>query len=370
MRLRGAAAPTALALAVVALVATAVWLARAARHDGEAASRPPLLHLTSSGAVAAAPGTGTGAPYELVGELPTGRPADQQVRRPAAATAADAGAVARALGIPGTPTAVRGGWVIRDGDNRLAVRAEGGWYYGLDCSPDRPVTEENLDVACAVASAAAVVPADGSAPDASAEPAPDAAAESGPTAAEARAVAGPILDRLGLAGADIDVSEGSPTTSVTAGPRAGDLDTSGWDTSLQIDADGRVTTGNGWLPTSTAGTAYPVVDAAQAFALLLARPRPLMELCMQRPDGEPGCAERPPAQVTGAHLGLVLDTDGSGPLLVPAWLFDLHGRAEPAAQVAVDPAYLATPVPPEVGPPADEPSAVPPQRGSSGPDSG
>ena len=40
---------------------------------------------------------------------------------------------------------------------------------------------------------------------------------------------------------------------------------------------------------------------------------------------------------------------GERPLLVPSWLFDIKGSTEPLAVVAVDPAYLADPLPADPG---------------------
>jgi len=86
---------------------------------------------------------------------------------------------------------------------------------------------------------------------------------------------------------------------------------------------------------------------------------------MLRRDHKPGC-ETPPANGRDRRtLGLTLDHEGSRPVLVPAWLFTVKGAAdaEPLAQIAVDPKYLAPPVPPggvPSGVNTASPNAVPP----------
>lgn len=70
----------------------------------------------------------------------------------------------------------------------------------------------------------------------------------------------------------------------------------------------------------------------------------MIEMCMRRPDGKPGCADLPPTVITGATLGLTMAQDAGRPTLVPAWLFTVRGQDEPLAQVAVQPSYLAPPV--------------------------
>ena len=375
MKVKGWAAPVALAVLVVALLGGVGWLVT--RGDGGAsAHRPSVLHLSSAagGPVAAmadsAVGATGGAPYRLVGDLPAGQPDDQQVYRLRTPTAADAATVADALGLSGTPTRVSGGWVLRDGDNRLVVRDDGGWSYGLDCVPDAPVSDEDVSVGCAVASsgvATAEPPTAGGAEPCNPEtddcvsdppmtkPVPQPTTTPGPSESEARAAAAPVLERLGLADATLTVWTGDPSATVQATPRLDGRTVVGWTTSLQIDGAGRLTGGDGWLTDPQPGDRYPVITAQRAFDLLAEQPRPMIELCAQRPDGKPGCADVPPTDITGAALGLMLDYDGQRAILVPAWLFDVKDQPDPLAQVAIDPAYVATPSPappPEPGPPA------------------
>lgn len=382
------AAPVALAVLIVAIVGGAGWLAT---RGGDSSAAPRVLHLASAGsgadmamAAGAADSTGAGggdpgvaadggggAPYRLVGDLPADRPDNQVVYRLRSASAADAADIADALALSGTPTRVDGGWVLRDGDNRLVVRDDGGWSYGLDCAPDTPVSDEDVRVGCAVVGdsgiAVATATDDGSDPcnpdtddcvrDLPAEKPPAATeptSEPGPSESEARAAAVPVLGRLGLGDATVTVWAADPTAFVQATPRVDGMTVFGWTTSIQVDGGGDIVTADGWVGDPEAGDGYPVISAQRAFELLRDQPRPMMELCAVRPDGGPGCADVPPAEITGARLGLQLDYDGQRAVLVPAWLFDLRDQPEPVVQIAVDPAFLGQPPTPDAEPPADD----------------
>jgi hypothetical protein len=81
-------------------------------------------------------------------------------------------------------------------------------------------------------------------------------------------------------------------------------------------------------------------------------------LCAVGPHGR-GCGGWSPAEVTGAHLGLLLsDLADGGKVLVPAWLFDVKGVPVPPAVVAVQKKYLPQPAQPTIRP--VPPVAVPP----------
>ncbi|MBV9292693.1 MAG: hypothetical protein JO222_09605 [Frankiales bacterium] len=91
------------------------------------------------------------------------------------------------------------------------------------------------------------------------------------------------------------------------------------------------------------GDRYPVITAQAAFDRLQSQPIAMPEICMLRKDGKPGCASIPRPRITGAHLGLMPDVDGTRPVLVPAWLFTVAGSADPIAQLAIEPSFLAAP---------------------------
>jgi hypothetical protein len=378
VKVKSWAAPLALALVVGGVVGGAA-LVTGGDGDGSGSSggRPVLLHLASAGGgralAASADSADTaagGQRYVLTGTLPDGTPADRAVYRLRGATADDAATVAAALGLSGTPTRIDGGWALRHGGNRLIVREDGGWSYGLDCAPDTPVSDESADMGCGYAVSSSVAspgskddsakgdgsdPSSGGAVDVppcepgpavdcgATDPQPVPDVSPGPSDAQARAAAEPILAKLGLGDADLTVWHGDPSTTVQASPTVDGMATIGWVTSLQINGDGDVEWADGWVDGAVPGATYPVVSAQDAFDALQSQPQPMMEMCMQRKDGKPGCADIPPAEVTGASPGLLLDYDGDKPMLVPAWLFDVKDGFDPIAQIAVDPSFLAQP---------------------------
>jgi len=368
MTLRRWTVPLSVAVVVTGVVILAVWLARGGSSaDVQPAARPHVLHLASGNAEATAMSaaadtstdqTAPGQPYKLTGTLPAGTPDDQPLWRLRGATADDAQAVANALELTGTPTRIKGGWALRDGDNRLIVRDDGNWSYGMDCSPDTPIADEDVNVGCAATSGVAVGSTDGS------DPIPVPSYPPGPSDADARAAAGQLFDRLGLADAALVVYSGDPMSTVQASPPVHGVASSGWTTTAQIDGSGDVVTADGWLSLPDRGADYPVISAQDAFDLLQAQPRPELMLCAQRPDGKPGCADIPPTEVTGASLGVMLDQDNGNPVLVPAWLFSIKGQDDPVTQIAIDPSFLGPPpTPPAVepaGPATDVPMQVEP----------
>src|SRR3954468_18789431 len=381
MSRRSVWAPVALAIAVVAVI---VGVTVAVHGGGGTTSkRPALLRLAGDGVQARAArapagadsgGRPAGSPHVIHGALPTEQPADQPVWRITAADADAAAHVARALGLDGSPTPVDGGWVLRASqDLRLAVRDDGSWSYGLDCLADQPVRDEKLDVMCASASVTAVAPAAPDSPDASTGAADDTVPTPapGPDAADARALAAPILRALGLSDAGVTVSEGTPTTTVQASYDVDGMRTVGLTTTLSFTGDARLATADGWLTDLTKGDSYPVITAPRAFELLREQPRPMIEMCLRRSDGKPGCADIPPTVITGATLGLTMAADAGRPTLVPAWLFTGEGQGEalsqgggggePLSQVAVEPSYVAAPATA-----TDTPVSVPPDGGKGG----
>jgi hypothetical protein len=294
--------------------------------------------------------SGAGGAYVVRTTLPTGKPAPAPVWRLPRATSTDARRLAEALGVSDRPVGVSGGWVARSDGHRLAVRADGSWTWAADCTPDLPIAQESLDVGCGVASTTPAVPA-------------------GPTDAAARALAEPILSRIGWADATLDVIRGAPATTVTAHRSVQATPTADWTTTLSFGANDTLTDASGWFGDPTRGRAYPLVDAARAFGLLAAQPRAMPELCQVRKDGKPGCEPIPPVVITGAALGLALRHDLGHPLLVPAWLFAVRGSAQPLVMVAVDPRWLKPPasVVPLPRGPAASPNSVTPGSAAASP---
>ena len=107
----------------------------------------------------------------------------------------------------------------------------------------------------------------------------------------------------------------------------------------------RVTSASGWLGGSRAGATYPVISARAAWQQLLHTPmiRPMMACPEPMPGGSDPLICGGPITVTGARFGLSLHEENGRPLLVPSWLFDVHGSDNALSVVAVAPRYLAAP---------------------------
>lgn len=333
-------------LLAVCSAATAAAVAGCGTQSTGGDSSLPPLQLTDAGtstralpAVGLAQGGGASG-FVLHTTLPAGTPAPAPVWRVPPATARDAARVAGALAVSAAPTAVSGGWVARHGAQLLAVRRGGTWTWGLDCSPQQPLSQENLDVMCASASGGGVAVAPGTT---TSPPSPPPTIPPGPSVERARALATPILHALGWDGATLDVAAGSPTTSLTARMNVGGTETADWLTSLTFDTSGVLVNASGWAGTPTRGRSYPLIDAARAYAMLKAEPRAAPEICQVRKDGKPGCEPIPPTVITDVRLGLALRHDLERPLLVPAWLFETQAGGTPMAVVAVDPRWLKPP---------------------------
>ena len=160
-----------------------------------------------------------------------------------------------------------------------------------------------------------------------------------PSKAEVLAAADPVLAAVGLADETARVSVYPGGGSVVVDPHVGGLETAGFSTRVDVDAQGKVNGASGWLGDPAKGDSYPLVSARTAFDAIPMGPQILS--CPVSPTG--GCQEPVPAEITGAHLGLTPAAlaDG-GAVLLPAWLFEVKGADEPVPAVAVEPRYLAT----------------------------
>jgi hypothetical protein len=363
--------------AVIAVLALAVTVA----YVGRGADEPKKLRLASgspavSRDAALAPGTGgtaAGGGYTLVGTLPEGQPDDAPVWDLAKGRAAEeqVAALAKALKA-GTAERVEGGW--RAGGLFVADTAGMPWYFA-PCATDQPLGPD-VRVGCASASGTAVAPAPADAPVASpgtgstpkaVAPPPSPAPEPDPVpAATVKAASAPVFQALGLDPATAKVQSWPYGGAATGAHTAGGLTAAGGETRVDVDRDGKVTNANGFLGDATRGDSYPLVSAQEAFEALPPMGERLM-LCPTDKDGN-GCGEVPPTEITGAHLGLMLQTiDNKDLALVPAWLFEVKGWEQPLPVVAVEPAYIAEPEPAK-----DDPAPMPvePSSGSGGGASG
>jgi hypothetical protein len=396
--------PVAGTVAAVAALAVTVALVQ---PDGHRTPRP--LRLAAGGAapgtaaadsrtMSAAPKEAGGSGYTLTGALPAGRPDDAPAYTlPKGAADRDVVAALAAALKAGTPVHGTDGW--RAGGLFVSDEPGQSWWWS-PCAADTPVASGER-VACAYASDTAVgtvapppapkpaeVPADqpdssstgsssssgssssgsGSAPAAGSNgaTAPDAPPPT-PVAAspvpepepmsksEIRAAAAPVLEALGLDVADGRVDAWPYGGSVTVGRTVGGLEAFGMETNVQVGQDGKVSGAGGYLGTPAKGDSYPLVTAQEAYDDL--PPMMTTMMCPVGPDGQ-GCQAPEPTEVTGAHLGLMVNGLADGGLaLVPAWLFEVKGWTSPLPVVAVQAKYLPQPEP--VDDPGTKPGTEP-----------
>ena len=358
---RRALAPLLAALAVVAVVLGGLAIVRSGDSPGTGSL--PVLHIGSASGGArdlAAAGWDSGR-YVLSGHLPDS-PTSAAVR-PLTATADQnrVDTLARALGL-GPATRSGDIWTARSGDAVLQVSRHPGnaWSYarhGAECPAPLPdAGSDGVVSSCAIAVAPSSLPV------------PPLDLERAASAAQR------VLTVVDKDGGDPCrrgwVDQMSGVASYLTSPREGGLPAPGLVSQLTVDASG-VVSGGGWLGGSERGRTYPLVTAASAFDALSSGPQPMIACgpplkTLQRgaplpatptvppdePSDPPGVPMPMPCRaqvvVTGGHLGLSFAWDGRTPLLVPAWLFDVKGSAEPLIAVAVDPKYLADPEP--IGP--------------------
>lgn len=338
----GRVAPLAAGVAVLALVAGSAFLLR---DDGAAPGSTdlPLLRIGAWMAAAdiaadsLAPDRGR---VVVSATLPAGPDRARVYRFPSGQ--ADAGRLADALGVEpgqvraGDAVAADQGTVLRVGTGRGSPWqfARAGAYLCLD----RLVGEG----------------ADGSVSSTCAAPPPSKrpAVTAPPSEDAARDAARSILAALGHDGDDAAIEPtntfGTAVDSLTLrlDPAVDDAPTTGLSTSVTVDADG-VLTASGWLGEPRPSDSYPVIGAREAVDRLAAMPVPLMACPESTVPVPPGPACGGPMEVTGATFGRSVQWEGAGQraLLVPSWLFAIRGATEPIAIVAVDPAYLADPLP-------------------------
>ncbi|WP_418956639.1 hypothetical protein [Streptomyces tritici] len=347
---------------------------------GDAAGTPPPLVLDGHGD-GQGPGIAPGEPdpggavYKASGALPKG-PGTAAVLRPQGkVTAAEVSALAKALGVSGTPALEGAQWRItpeRDSAGprlEVAVDAPGSWTFtrthglergdaclrGPDCPPPgakrmpggTPVSEER-----------------------------------------AKAAAAPVLKALGQDDAKLDATQVMGTERVVnADPVFDGLPTYGWATGLRVGADGELVGGSGRLKEPVKSATYPVIGAEKALARLNEAARgtdpgdiggcatdpPAAEQGRQTKPQAPPCgktAEDPaPRELTvkKAVLGLAAQFADGREALVPSWLFEVapqgSGPAHTVVQTAVAPEFLAKPKPAPTKPvPIPSDDAAPPRQ--------
>lgn len=373
------------ALAALAVTALGVSVAVVADRPGDGPPRLPLAATRAAQADAALGGATSDTGYELVGTLPGGRPddarvwllpggpADADVVR-ALARALEAGAPARegdawraggllvqdGSGQPWSWSACLDGAVSSDGEVRCAIAVPGSGGSGSSGSSGGAATGSGGGTDGSAPDTGVTSPAPPPRPGDDPSPAPEPVPEPTGTPLPVGTVqdaARPVLAALGLTLDDAEVTTTPYGGSLVVPRRVDGLDAHGYGTRIEVGADGALSYATGWLGAPRPGEAYPLITAQQAFDQL--PPRMVALLCPVGPDGK-GCQAPPPAQVTGATLGLTLQPlRGGSQLLVPAWLFALKGMTDPVSVVAVQPQYLDTG--------SDEPSTEPRPTGSDQP---
>ncbi|MEP6759805.1 MAG: hypothetical protein ABJA93_00375 [Sporichthyaceae bacterium] len=332
-------APLAAGAAVLVLVAGSTYLLR---DSGATPGSADLPLLRIGAGPAAADFASTKGRVIVSTTLPAG-PDSARVYRFASARP-DPGRLVDALGL--TPRQVRTGQAV-NADQGTVLRVGTGrgapWQFaraGAYVCLDRLVGEGSGGANSTMSSVCAT-------PQPSDQPTPS----NPPSEATARDAARPVLSAVGL---DADDAVIEPATTrgnalssrtVRVDPPVDGSPATGLTTSVTVDADG-VLTASGWLGEPSAFDNYPVIGARQAVDQLAAMPVPLMACPESTVPVPPGPSCGGPMEVTGATFGRSVHWEGPGerPVLVPSWLFDIKGGAEPIAIVAVDPAYLADPL--------------------------
>lgn len=365
---------TILAVATAVLLAGgggAYWASNPGSDSDPAASdQPPKLVLDGYGTQedsqpASQRSSARGPQYQAVGELPQDGPDSAPLYRVSGPVSEDTvRELAEALDVPGAPRSQDGGWRAggtKDGAGpvlRIRDQAPHTWTYaklGETVRPgDHPTSNQDASPSTAHQRAEPSAPKDAG---------PDARAVSEERAKQA---AEPVLEALGLSDAPVDAERTlGAVRLVTVDPRYGNLPTEGWQTVLQIGADGEVVRASGKLVTAEEGPRYPILSAEEALKKLNERgnaftPPPCAEQsaalspdtavqqdAQPEPDGPPRllpCGTSETVRVTDAELGLASHTSEGEPVLVPSWLFELKaasdGTERTVAYPAVEPEYL------------------------------
>lgn len=237
-----------------------------AKSGAQRDAKPPLLSLeTSTGSPGIAPGepdpSGGGMVYRAEGKLPDGPDKASVHRTKGAVTAAEVTALAKALGVPGTPRLDGPAWKIgadKDGAGPLLQvnkQAPGTWTFARYGASPGGDNCKKVDVC----------PSRGDTGTTGESPAGSAAVSE----AAAKKAAAPALSALGQSDADLDARQlMGAVRVVNAEPVVGGLPTYGWSTGIQVGADGQVVGGSGQLKKPVKSDEYPVLSATEALQQL------------------------------------------------------------------------------------------------------
>ncbi|MCX4822548.1 hypothetical protein OG883_22150 [Streptomyces sp. NBC_01142] len=345
----------------------------APRGDGN----PPPLALDgrtgSGGPGSIAPGEpdpNGGVVYRAEGKLPEGPDKAAVHRTKGAVTEAEVIALAKTLGIPGTPRLVGTAWKIgadKDGTGpmlQVNKQAPGTWTFARFGAAPHGDNCQKADVCRSGAGAAA-----GRGAGAGTARGTDTSDRvPGVSEEAAKKAAAPVLKALGQSDAKLDARQVMGAVRVVnAEPVVGGLPTYGWTTGIQVGADGQVVGGSGQLKKPEKSHEYPVISADEALKQLnkagesagpigiggCATPVPLEG--EQKPDapcepksGKAAAPER--LTINKAVFGLAAQYVGGQQALVPSWLFEVEPKrgAQPftLTHPAVAPKFLKGSTPP------------------------
>ncbi|MGW1839316.1 hypothetical protein [Streptomyces sp. NPDC002067] len=375
---RNRVAVVSVAAAVLVAGGGAAYWASAAGGDGpehRTAGGPPPLVLDGyqgRGQIAAGEPNPQGAAYRPVKALPDG-PGAAPVYRPRGGIAPDAvKRLAKALDVAGKVRSEGTTWKVggpaRDGRGpvlTVSKTGSGSWTfsaYGTPGGTNCALPASPGGGADGGASQAPGCPSYRGGPDAATRDDGSGAGAVSQRAAE-RAVR-PVLAALGQSDARLDAHGLSGAVrTVRADPVLGGLPTYGWQSDLQVGADGQVVGGSGQLARPVKGAQYPVLSAERTLARLNSRDGshtpgdcPSSDAAPESSGGIARCEPAPtraqqPARVTGAVFGLSVQYVSGGQALVPSWLFEVRqpgagdgpDAASTVAHPAVQPQYLTHP---------------------------
>ncbi|MFD9815949.1 hypothetical protein [Streptomyces sp. NPDC059080] len=354
----------------------AYWASAAGGGEGHGtAGGPPPLVLDGyqgRGQIAAGEPNPQGAAYRAVKALPDG-PGSAPVYRPRGGVSPDAvKRLAKALDVAGKVRSEGATWKVggptRDGRGpvlQVTKTGSGSWTYssygtpgGTNCAlPASP-----KDGADGGASEGPGCPSYRGGPDAATRD--DGSGAGAVSQKEAERAVRPVLAALDQSDARLDAHGLSGAVrTVRADPALGGLPTYGWQSDLQVGADGQVVGGSGQLAKPVKGAEYPVLSADRTLARLNSRDGSHTPGGCPSSDAAPGksggiapCEPAPtraqkPAEVTGAVFGLSVQYVSGGQALVPSWLFavvqpgagDGPDATSTVAHPAVQPQYLTHP---------------------------
>ncbi len=327
----------------------------------------------TAGADSAAPAL---APYYgkvvIPDALLAGLPDEGPVYQVGATVGADrVAALATALGVSGEPRTDDDGWVVGPGNVAVdgGVVSSGGVSTGVATA--EPGTVEPSPNASGAPDEPVPPPCPSPAPDTKdtcVTPLPPVPVSPppGPSDDAARAAAAKVFAAVGLGDAPVAVTDGWGSKDVAASPVVGGLPTVGFETRVNVDADGTIAYANGFLGTPHFDARYPLLDPRAAvdrgYGSGIEPMRDLIGAPCEVGSTCPPYPAAPDREATKVRLGLLFmgGWDGKDAFLAPAWLLSFEGSTYEEPVLALPDKYIATPPPSgDPGEPVCNPSPCP-----------